>query len=400
MSLSILKLVSIVVTAILGVIGTAYEFRDKGKLTRAGKTAIIVLVLLGAFSFTIQFISSKKEYEESIAAQQKAEEAERKLNTSLERQLEIIGNTEAASSTLGQVIKEMEKEGKIFDESLARQKTIVANTEAANVTLKQLIDEVELQIARLGSPLGKVYFSYSVEYDEADKRFPKYFRRMQTAIPKAFSSTTKGATISPLSELFPQDSENAADFTFNYACAVIGFCSRNDPGQNAFGNLQSDLVFKAYAWADKNSSLAKSMMQSNDIKAPKRGPELFISVNLEKKTICKHVKFAASQLIKDTRKIISLHDIKNPPKPDDLFIQMAIHSNPAFGLPKILELRVHFDETDENVLAMHGSIFSHQSMPDDSIRQYRTFVCSFPQIVEWQKQNPGKSTTPYRKRRF
>ena len=66
-SVEVFKYILIVSTALLGIIGTVYEFKKKGKLNTFGKTAVVVLIFLLCLSIIIETMTNKSYREKDLA---------------------------------------------------------------------------------------------------------------------------------------------------------------------------------------------------------------------------------------------------------------------------------------------------------------------------------------------
>lgn len=374
MLLHILKMVSIFITACIGIYGTIFEVRDNGKITLPGKIIIIGLVLFGGLSLSIQFLSSKNEIEAARIAKEEATVAKNNL-----------------------------------ENSINRQKTLLRRTEKSSKTLEELVIRAEKDVKRLGVPLKNIYVSFTIEYDCISKRFPRYYKRQKKSIEENFKkSTKKSKYLSDLKienfstlthgEGEPKSNEREAYSHFYHFLSIISFCT-DDFLEDDRGLPMCDLVFKSHSWIKWDSISAKNTINSRELYIPKRGSETFVRFNFEKNTLWYNVKFSPVEIFRNKNTVFSIYDIIDPkdPKNTNITFQTS-NTSPAFNPPKLLELRIHFDESGQNSIDIPSDLFIRHIKNIDSLNQRILFSCSIDKIVQWHAKNPKKDTSPYPRR--
>src|SRR6266566_2931535 len=102
MLLKLLTLALLVITIALGIYGTTHEFRKDGTPTRAGRLAVVGLIMSGLIAIALQFVEFNKE-------EQASQTAKSELDKSRERQEATLERTERANQTLGRVVSDIDR---------------------------------------------------------------------------------------------------------------------------------------------------------------------------------------------------------------------------------------------------------------------------------------------------
>lgn len=133
---------AIVLTAIVGIYGTYFDFKENNKVTSHGWVAIVLLVCLCIVTLTLE---SEKHSAENLANEESKKLAE-KANLQLKKTLAAV---EESSATLAQTTNSL--------------KDLQKNSQKAALALRDLLD-----------PLKTIGFSFAVKYPSVQELFPVY----------------------------------------------------------------------------------------------------------------------------------------------------------------------------------------------------------------------------------
>ena len=388
----IIKSLSILITAFLGVYGTLYDFRKDGKLTNHGKKGIIGIVVFGLISLVLQIKQSNDDFNKTI-------EANKQLKENIERQTNIIDKTEIINKNLTkslneqQIIinnvhnlsKETEENAKdqlaisstikksaeeTYESSQENQK----NIEAVNSVLERFSKNVNHSVNRLSTPLNKIYFSYEVTYDSAHLRFPQFWPRLSTFYRNSSEmenfklmndyelsrhSSFRLETIGNSSKLWPFISESNAHEVFNSSRHSISFTKLPDSLSMEASNLRDLLSFDVYSWRDSTYFLVKKKVLNGVIDIPKRGTSSSLIFDFKSKSITHKIYYASKELTNSNNSIFSILDITAPLGTRNKFITIHGLETSYFkhGPPRIKSLWIHFDESGLNTIMIDGTYF-------------------------------------------
>lgn len=195
---AILKIASMVASALFGALGLLTEYKGKdGTITRWGKVALSGIVLSALLSLTLQWLETEHAKREANDARQKADATAASLRsilfTSRRTVLEQNRNlreTEAVAEKLEATARQNQQLTANMAHSLAQGQQTLANTHRLATSLSTSLAEqqdlillqrsLQRNVMRAYYPLEPVVLEYEIEYCTDDHWLREYIKRIQS----------------------------------------------------------------------------------------------------------------------------------------------------------------------------------------------------------------------------
>src|ERR1051325_5267799 len=340
---SVLKFIGVVVTAMAGIYGT-FELRAEGRLTRAGRVAVAVILFGCVLAVGIQWKDAQTaqraaaELRRQIARQEitlrQLNSANALLTTTLATLQQVRDRQRESTRELGRRIDEQRAAATTLD------KSVTSASDAATSHLKrvdQMLNNLDAltsrEVARLARPMNDVGFDYVLVYDNADVIFADYYDRLSTLRrqpdfkpdPYVVSNNPSAITITPTSPYLPMRTEAVAydrllqDFT-----AIV--LSRTDKHG------------KRIAWRRYEVTPWRGLNDDNMFKRS----YFTLTIDFANKRITKFVlgRGAAVELAEGYGALTSELDLLQPTDPDHTYITIAPNQPRIYPQPYVQSLDI------------------------------------------------------------
>jgi len=359
---SLLKLLTPIAGALSGIYGTASSSKKEGRLGRHHYVAITLIVVIALIGIAIQIFDIKATGTERARLQRENDRQERILTNltqvgiESEHNLMELRQMRAAlhrtENSLHQQLVAFTKRQKSID---AQAKEITVRLASVREDVAQLESATTTTLARLTHPLSTLSFSYELNYDDADKRFPRYYRRLQTLATRLVPNpcVIQGGGWLPDYEqaypgfdrdepdLWPELTNELATIDLRPAAAPV-----NAPARQ----------FTLRGWLGTPSFPVELLREEhfNRITNEHQGP-IEIAIDLDTHTITKRVRYAAVRSVYDDGTIVSERDILNPAAGKNLVVDFLRESLGKVKPPRLSELIIHFNINDDHNVIIPGS---------------------------------------------
>lgn len=181
--LDLIGMLSIVLAAFLGVLGTLTETRKKtGELSVWGKIAVAGILLTNTFAFVDNYLKQKEEEAHELATQvQEKEKAESELafqksviaraDTSLKTQMQLQSSTSTLLKDLNALAVSTNDVGKTAKINLESQNQVLSQQKTLSEKQNSLLTEIKRNIYKIENASLSFEISYSIDADRAYKNF-------------------------------------------------------------------------------------------------------------------------------------------------------------------------------------------------------------------------------------
>ncbi|EMI7260908.1 hypothetical protein V6932_004708 [Vibrio alginolyticus] len=178
--LEVIKYSLILFTAVIAICGVKFDYKTKGKLNFWGKFVIGILVVLGIASAVSEYLSNRKQAQDTkVAAEQL--ERENLQRKQLINRLKVVEESIKTNITYLEGLKKQVSNN--FDDLKLTQSSI---QDVANLQLKQQEEldtnihafskSADLQLRRLSRPIKELYLSSSLKFLNFEKNVNSYYQ--------------------------------------------------------------------------------------------------------------------------------------------------------------------------------------------------------------------------------
>ncbi len=330
-----LKTISIIITAIIGILGTKYDFRKQGKITKHGILAVSGIVIFALISIIVQCSDSVEEIKRQEAANQKTQKLDSSITKNINETVSLGRELKTDYTNQINISKEL-------DLKIVKSQVIVGEM---HKDLKYYQDSIQIGLKRLSSPLSDIFFTYNLVYDSIDLRFPHYYNRLvENQINEYGKDFLKEDYIVTAQDTLLPDTLEDKFRELIYSSLDVEISSHSE--KLSSDNRNIDLSYITIAFS---SSLSDRYMKNPNVKKFKfhsfYQPEILLTVDLKNKTITQSIEYCGIWQVANNNSIISKYDLfenrLNQNKSLNIFFN---NRNKKFHSPEIEIFRIELSD--------------------------------------------------------
>jgi uncharacterized protein YoxC len=324
--------------ALAGIVGTVYDFKHDGILTKKGIILISILLLFAITGVILELAIEKDTIKKTKASieQLKRENDERTL---------LLKKSDVINNDINKSIETLNSLGGKLSQLSQKQ---LAQQEKIENSIIILEDKTVRHLNRLSFPLVKMFFSFKLTHEEANKLYPDYYNRIKGILLAGDLPKNNWTYSSDKSDVKPKFDEQKAfrsiTDTYQRCCFYIGVKDLNV----LLDENKADLIYEAKSWLGEfGPDNYKSFHSDNRFLVPSIGTLQDLEFNFSNGTVTQRISYASTYLQSYSGEVKSILDITQQPDSGNNFLTISYIANDGKSV-FLSDVKMHFDESIQN----------------------------------------------------